>query len=200
MNRIEIKNKAKEMISGHLWDLILPFLIAGFLSAGVYAIIAGNNTNESYLSTVSFLVSAALYPVQLGCVAYVLNFVRKQPYDLKMIFGFYKKFFFIFALYFLISLFTALWTMLLIIPGFIAALSYSMSQYIMLDGEADPMECIRKSKAMMNGYKWDYFKFILSFIGWYLLIIPTLGLILIYVGPYVMVSQTLYYEELKKIS
>jgi uncharacterized membrane protein len=149
---------------------------------------------------ISFIVSAALYPMELGCMSYILNFVRDKNPDLKIIFSYYNKFFYIFALYFLISLFTTLWALLLIIPGIIAALSYSMGQYIMLDGEEDPMECIRKSKEMMNGYKWDYFKFILSFIGWYLLLIPTLGLAVIYVGPYVMISQTLYYEELKKIS
>jgi uncharacterized membrane protein len=126
--------------------------------------------------------------------------VRNEEYDLNLLFNQYKKFWPIFSMYFLISLFTTLWSLLLIIPGIIASLSYTVAPLIMADGEDDAMECIRKSKSMMNGYKWDYFKFSFSFIGWILLGVITFGLAYIYVIPYVLVSEVLYYEELKKIN
>ena len=204
MNRQKIKSDAKEMIKGNKWTIWQPYLIImliGFV-IGIVSGVSGYNADEvnPSLELLSSLLSIAVYPLSFGAMVYVLKFVRKEEYDLKILFESYKKFWPIIALYILVSLFTTLWTLLLIIPGMIAALSYTMSFLIMADGEDNPMECIKKSKAMMKGYKWDYFKFQLSFIGWYLLAIPTFGLIFIYVVPYVTVAETLYYEDLRKIN
>ena len=98
------------------------------------------------------------------------------------------------------GLFIGVWSLLFLIAGIIAAISYTMSMLIMVDGEEDAMECLRKSKAMMKGYKWDFVVFHLSFILWHLLGMVTLGIAYIYVWPYIMVSEVLYYEELKKVN
>ena len=52
----------------------------------------------------------------------------------------------------------------------------------------------------MNGYKWDYFVFQLSFIGWILLGVITAGIAYIFICPYINVATVLYYEELKKVN
>jgi len=90
--------------------------------------------------------------------------------------------------------------LLFIVPGFVAFISYIMSPRIFVDGEKDPLACIKKSTKMMRGYKWDYFMFVFSFIGWFFLSLMTFGIALIYVIPYFLTADTLYYEELKKIS
>lgn len=202
MNRVKIKNQAKEIIKGNIWTLLLPFIIAGALSGlvGSFSGYYSSSTESATLSVLSSIVEIAVLPLTIGATAYVMKFVRKEPVDLNYMFSFYKQFWPIFVLTFLIGLFTSLWTLLFIVPGIIAAISYSMSQYIFIDGEEDAMECIRKSKKMMDGYKADYFVFNLSFIGWILLAIPTFGLIFIYLIPYMSVSQVLYYEELKKLN
>lgn len=204
MNRKKIKEEAKGIIKGNIWTLLLPFIISGGLSAllgGVSGYYAGINNEavSAVLEYISSLVNIIVLPLSIGATAYVMKFVRKENVDLNYMFSFYKKFWPIFALTFLIGLFTGLWTLLLIVPGIIAAISYSMCEYLFIDGNEDAMECIKCSKRMMDGYKMDYFIFNLSFFWWYLLAIPTLGLSLIYVLPYVKVSQVLYYEELKKI-
>ena len=51
----------------------------------------------------------------------------------------------------------------------------------------------------MNGYKMDYFMLVLSFFGWLLLGIFTLGILYIWLVPYMNVTFILYYEELKKV-
>ncbi len=202
MNRVKIKNQAKEIIKGNIWTLLLPFIIAGALSGlvGGFSGYYSSSTESATLNVISSIVEIAVLPLTIGATAYVMKFVRKEPVDLNYMFSFYKQFWPIFVLTFLIGLFTSLWTLLFIVPGIIAAISYSMSQYIFIDGEEDAMECIRKSKKMMDGYKADYFVFNLSFIGWILLAIPTFGLIFIYLIPYMTVSQVLYYEELKKLN
>lgn len=217
MNRVKIKKEAREMIKGHLWDILKPILIIALITFVVGFITGGssngtnidvvngtlkvtNNTPSFGAALLSLAVSLAMLPVEFGLLVYIVKFVRKEPYELKELFAHFSKFWPIFALNFLIGLFVMLWSFLLIIPGIIAAISYSMAMLIMVDGEQDAMECIRKSKTMMKGYKWDYVVFNLSFILWHLLGLITFGLAYIYVGPYLSVAQVLYYEDLKKVN
>jgi uncharacterized membrane protein len=94
--------------------------------------------------------------------------------------------------------FILLWMLLLIIPGIIAALSYSMTFYIIADDETmDAMEAIDKSKAMMDGYKWKYFCLALRFVGWALLCILTLGIGFFWLMPYMQVTNAKFYEDVK---
>lgn len=200
MNRKKIKEEAKKLIKGNLWHILVPFLITSVISGVVSSALTSSNPESASTLLLALAIEVLIYPMSYGATVYLVKFVRGEEHDLNLLFKFYNKFIFIFAINFLIGLFTTLWTLLLIIPGIIAALKYSMAILIMIDGEEDPMQCILKSKAMMKGYKWDYFKFLLSFFWWCLLIVPTLGLILIYLEPYMLTSQVLYYEELKKIS
>ncbi|MEY8352053.1 DUF975 family protein [Lachnospiraceae bacterium 54-53] len=102
------------------------------------------------------------------------------------------------GLVFLSTLFILLWALLLIIPGIIAAYRYSQSIFIMVeDPDKGVMQCIRESKEMMEGHKWEYFVLELSFILWQLLIFATCGLALIYVYPYMTVTFANYYNALK---
>jgi len=77
------------------------------------------------------------------------------------------------------------------------ALAYTFVSFIVIDSDAEGKDALTKSREMMKGYKTDYFVFILSFFGWFLLIVPTLGLICIWLLPYLMIAETLYYENLK---
>ena len=58
---------------------------------------------------------------------------------------------------------------------------------------------LRKSQEMMNGYKFDYFIFQLSFIGWQILCAITFGIAYIYVIPYFTFANIVYYEKLKEL-
>ena len=50
----------------------------------------------------------------------------------------------------------------------------------------------------MKGYKWDYFVFSLSFIGWYFLCVLTLGILFIWLIPYCNTAFAIYYEKLQQ--
>ena len=68
-------------------------------------------------------------------------------------------------LFALTFVFTVLWSMLFIVPGIIAAIRYSQAFFIMADDPlASPMECISKSKQMMNGNKGKFFLLQLSYL------------------------------------
>lgn len=61
--------------------------------------------------------------------------------------------------------------------------------------EMKPMQCIRFSIYLMRNRKWKYMRLILSFVGWILLCIVTLGLASFYVIPYMQEAQTVFYLE-----
>ena len=91
--------------------------------------------------------------------------------------------------------FIFLWSLLLVIPGIVAAYRYSMAMFIFFDDpEKGAMQCIRESKAMTQGYKGQLFVLDLSFIGWALLsIIPFVS---IFVQPYIGVTKANFYRVL----
>lgn len=199
MNWNEIKENAKEVAQKNIWNIWKPFLIVGILSMILGLFCRLLSDDETIVSLLSSILSLALLPLEVGLVAYVLDVVRGKELDFSTITKFYNKFFVIFIMSFLVGVYTMLWALLLIIPGIICALGYSMIYYIFVDNsELTAQECMSKSKEMMEGHKMDYFLFMLSFIGWILLcafIIPA-----IWVVPYVTCAQANYYEELKKLN
>lgn len=157
-------------------------------------------------SLLSFAMTYIEAVLGIGVIYYILKLVRGEEFQLKDIFKYFKENLWLCVLTaILVSLFITLWSILLIIPGIIAGLAYSMWQYIIVDLKDDDknvkaMDVIRKSKQMMNGHKWNMFVYGLSFILWYFLCIITFGLACIYVVPYVNAANALYYEEIKKIN
>ena len=91
---------------------------------------------------------------------------------------------------FLRDLFTALWSLLLVVPGIVKHYEYLMVPYIIAENPAmDYKEAFQISKQMMDGEKMEAFIMDLSFLGWYLMSAVTCGLLAIfYVNPYVQAS------------
>jgi len=97
------------------------------------------------------------------------------------------------------SIFIFLWSLLLIVPGIIKAYSYALTDYIAYD---DPNitsnEAITKSREMMNGYKWRLFCLEISYIGWILLVILTIGILGLWVMPKINQAKYNFYLNLVK--
>ena len=73
-----------------------------------------------------------------------------------------------------------------------------MTPYILLDKpELSANEAITDSRMMMKGHKWELFLLDLSFIGWILLSLLTLGILFIYVIPYMQAARAEFYRNLK---
>lgn len=71
---------------------------------------------------------------------------------------------------FVTYLFIGLWTLLLIIPGIVKGLEYSMVPFILSDNPSMPGSRARQISSMMtNGEKGSIFVLGLSFLGWYIL-------------------------------
>ena len=97
----------------------------------------------------------------------------------------------------LIGLSVFLWSLLLVIPGIIAAYNYSMAAYIMAeDPDIGPSIAMQRSKELMNGYKWELFCLQFSFIGWEILAALTLGIGNIALVPYQKAAETAFYMNI----
>ena len=93
-----------------------------------------------------------------------------------------------------------LWSLLLIVPGIMKSFSYQMVPYILSeDPDIEPKEALDRSEAMMVGHRWELFVLDLSFFGWIMLSIITLGLgYIFYVGPYMNATYAEFYQALKE--
>jgi len=146
-------------------------------------------------SVVSGLITGSLY---LGFAGYFLKRIRGLEISIKNIFDGFKRFGSSFLLMFFQELFILLWGLLLIVPGIIKGLGYSMAFFIMYDNPGiKPLEALKKSSIMMNGYKWKLFKPLLGIAGVYFviyLLLDTLENIPdeIYDGVFIVVALPLF--------
>lgn len=95
-------------------------------------------------------------------------------------------------------LFTALWSLLLVIPGIVKAYAYSMAYYVKLDHpDYGWKACIDESRRLMNGHKLEKFVLDLSFIGWILVGALCLGVGTLWVTPYMAAAEAHFYEYVR---
>lgn len=98
----------------------------------------------------------------------------------------------------LVSLLTGLLCILFIVPGIIFYYSAYFSLQIMNEyPNLKPSEAIKLSKKIVKGNRGELFVYDLSFIPWYLLMMITIGIAGIYVTPYKMTADALYYENFR---
>ena len=142
----------------------------------------------------SFLIAG---PLTVGFSLVAINFVRKNNPQIENLFVPFNDYVRTLVLWLINTIFTALWTLLLIVPGIIKSLSYSMSYYILIDDiTISANDARKKSMALMEGHKWRLFCLYCSFIGWILLSILTFGILLFWVMPYIKVAHAEFYQSL----
>lgn len=89
-----------------------------------------------------------------------------------------------------------LWSLLLWIPGIVAAYRYRFAYYnILTDGSITAGDAIRLSCRQTSGMKWQLFVLDLSFLGWGLLSALTMGLLNVWLRPYMTLCDLACFEE-----
>ena len=83
-----------------------------------------------------------------------------------------------------------------LLPRIIAAYRYRFATYnLLVDPSLSASEAIRLNCEQTRGMKWDLFVLDLSFIGWSILASLTLGLLNIWLLPYMTLCDLAYFEE-----
>lgn len=149
---------------------------------------------------ISIALAIASTLVGAGFIIFLLNSIRGTEPSIGNLLDGFAHFGKIIWLNILMFIFVWLWSILLVIPGIIAAYRYSMAIYILIDNpQMSALDCIRESKRMTSGYKGQLFMLELSFFGWVLLTtLPYVGYIVqLWTLPYMSMTSALYYEHLR---
>ena len=78
-------------------------------------------------------------------------------------------------------------------------IAMSQSYLIYLDNrELDAIACIKNSMRMMKGHKWRYFCMIMSFAGYWLLMLFSLGVASLWIAPYMEAASIGFYRDLRE--
>ena len=211
-SREVLKQTALEKLKNN-WDSTLK-VNAIFLALAIFIEIPlrifGNRwlLEKGLVSTEAFLVASVAYmiymflsiPILYGIKSFYMNISRGLGGRVADVFEGYKQFFPIAAIIFISGLFIILWSFLLIIPGIIKAISYTQILRVKKDNpEMKALECIDESKSLMEGHKMEYFILQLSFIGWSVLTVFTLGILGFWLLPYMETTYAEFYDKLKEV-
>jgi len=181
--------QARESLKGN-WGKAIGVCLLSMAITMVVNIVPGIGPILVYFITGAFMFGTALF---------FLNLSRGKETSVDQLFDGFNHYVRTLGTYLLYILFVMLWTLLLIIPGIIAAYGYSQAFFILVDEpNLKPLEALRKSKKMMYGNKAKLFYLGLRFIGWMLLCVLTLGIGLIWLLPYMQASRAKFYEDVKK--
>jgi uncharacterized membrane protein len=187
-SNVVIINLARESLRGK-WGLAIGTFVVYYLLVGV----PGSMEHIGWLFSI-FLAG----PFALGISVFALSISRGKEARLEQMFDGFRYYWKTVGSYMLLVIYIFLWTLLFIIPGIIAAFSYSMTFYILADDPSlKPQEALDKSRMMMDGYKWKLFNLYLRFFGLALLCILTLGIGFLWLIPFVNVALATFYDDLR---
>jgi len=223
MNYSMLRARARENLRGN-WGLsigvaAIAFLLGGILNSISFFPQIDSNTQIVFLQKLNQVLeegirignlTIGLKNGILGFAGFILGGVIELGYaqfllkqhdggklDWHDLFSQFDRFGQGFAQKFLRELYTLLWGLLLVIPGIVKSLSYSMTPYIMAEQpQLSAKEAIEKSELMMEGHKWELFVLQLSFIGWGILSVLSFNIGNLVLNPYRNAAMTAFYREL----
>lgn len=188
MTRAELKQVAKEQISGKIWLIFAMTLIVALMGFACGLI--------PFIGAIGTIIVSSAFAISF-CMIY-LKLANYEEISVNNIFDGFKITGKAIWLNIMIAVFTFLWSLLFVIPGIIKAYSYSMSYFILAEHpEYTAHEALEKSKQIMNGHKMDLFVLQLSFILWDILVGITFGIAAIYVIPYKSATIANFYNSIK---
>ena len=154
-----------------------------------------------YIPVLGLFSGILLFPLTVGTTLLLLRVVRdEQPLDIGTIFQPFDQYLRYIWAYIRIFIFCLLWTLLLIIPGIIAGIRYSMTIYIMLDDpQCSVKDAMTESSAIMYGHKWQFFGYsILLSLIFFFGILCTLGIGLFWLAPWAGSFMASFYESIRR--
>lgn len=136
------------------------------------------------------------YMVSVGFVIFALHISRDEKAEFGNLFDGFGLFFRVLWLGILEGLLIFLWSLLLVVPGIVAAYRYRQALYLLLDHpEKSAWQCLRESGALMRGHKWELFVLDLSFLGWAMLS-AMFAPVSIWLDPYRAITNAGFYNRL----
>lgn len=217
-----VKERARTAMKLQYWPIVGMELLAGVLMGGavsfsynqsgidkfreaigndeifrrIMGILLGVAITASVISLLyTFLVGNV---IRVGVAKYRLSAYRHERIRITDLFAGFRQYGRLVGTMALYTLFVTLGFFCFIVPGIIVALGLFEVPYLLNeDPSLSGMGAIRRSWEDMKGHKGELFGLAMSFFGWIMLTILTLGVLAIfYTGPYIALSEAGYYHEL----
>jgi len=234
MSRTEIKTIAKARFKDHWGDLLLvlalqctaiclaivlgfgvgELIVLGPLCVGVYYVYTrtiynegtdwkdmffgfrkmfGNSFTVGAMICAIAIIAASIIGTAMGIINFIITAIQTSVSST----GYFSI-----GIYF-VTLFITICAVIIVL--ILTHLFYAEAPLLLLkEPGIKPADAMRKSRLMMNGNKGRLFILSLSFIGWGILCVLTLGALLVYVAPYYMYARVMLlnqiYEERHGVS
>lgn len=225
LNRVQIKMEAKAVVrsarsSAYIMTLIYLVLINLLSAVDLYV----GNDIEFYMERVmpgleipSFLIAPDFSPIVVmfvsvmvwllttvlggGIAIYHLGVRRGYEMGYGTLFDGFSMVGKLILSTLCVSALVTVGTALLVIPGIILGYMYRFTIYNICENpELGVINAMRMSRLQTSGHKADLFVLDLSFYGWILLSSLTMGILFIWINPYMEQANIGYFEELKRSS
>ncbi len=191
----ELRSRARGQLGGRIFA-------TAWLMMVLVQIIYGAISGFSAMTLIGGLLVGG--PLSYGLTRVQARLVNESGYevDLSDLFkGFSESFTQSLVLGFMKTLFTALWSILFVVPGIVKTYAYSMAFYIQQQSDdKNWKKALEQSQRLMNGNKMKLFLLDLSFIGWYILGSMCFGIGILFVYPYHMTARANFFDSLLKNS
>lgn len=147
-----------------------------------------------FLSLALFVIGGA---VELGHNRYYLSLLRGGRPEFNVLFSRFSILLKALGLRLFTALFVFLWSLLLVIPGIVAAYRYRLAFYLMAENpDMGIREAVDESKRRTYGHKGRWFCLHFSFVGWVLLCLLTFGIGLLWLTPYIAAADAAFCLDL----
>ena len=225
LDRVQLKREAKAIMGGacvSAYKMTLLYLVIFTVLDAVSTYVSGSlveelqyfapeirlpeffllpqSFNPAMVLFVTILISLVCYVLNAGLVIYHLGVRRGEKMEYASLFDGFSFVGKVILLNVVIFIFVFAWSLLLWIPGIIASYRYRFALYNLCENpEMGVMEAINMSKAQTYGHKMDLFVLDLSFLGWNILSLFTLGILNIWLSPYVNQTDLGYFQQIKQM-
>ena len=195
----DYKNRALASLEGNWGTGILATLIMGLIAGGISSVATLPFGNDFAIGMGFNGVWGLLcLPLEWGYTVYFLNLIRQEDIRYERLFEGYQDFIRTFLMEFLYVIAVMIGCCLFIIPGLIVGIGLCMAPYILKDDpQISAMDALTKSWQITKGHKMRLFWLGLSFIGWVILSLMTLGIGFFLLSPYWEATFAHYYEDIK---
>lgn len=182
-------------VAGGSFSIDIDTEILEFLPRAVQLYLITTASVGSILGIIQFIIGGT---IRLGHCVYLLKQHDRQSPELSDLFSQFHRLGDGFCLALLEGIYVFLWSLLFVIPGIIASLSYAMAPFIMAENpHMTASEAITASKQLMDGNKTRLFCLEWSFIGWAILCVLTLGIGNLFLSPYTSAAKAAFYRSIQ---
>ena len=223
MESSDHRYKAREALRGNWVTAVLVCLVAGILSGTSFSsdininfeggqpiqitlpeqyeeiLVGVLGISLAFLTVIAVVISVVGLilggVMEIGKARYHLNLIDGAAARFEDLFTAFPQFLSALVMNLVRQVLVALGTLLLVIPGVMLVFSYAAAPYIMAqDPECEGLEALRRSRELMKGNRMELFLLDLSFIGWDLLSLFTLGIGSLFLNPYKEAARASFFR------